>query len=211
VHTSDSFATIPPAIQLVAYHEAGHAVMVRLRGRRVNQIHLQQISTGVHSGMYDGCTDWWLNASPAHWDPSAPYDRLAPDRAHSADIALIFAAGPAAERRRIRMIGADKTLERLGTHDEPELLAACRRLCVPDATDVQIHQVRRAIENLAMTILREPRRWRAVKAIAATLLQELEGTPEHVKLAHERVHSIISHAWKVKNRPDSAQIEPRHG
>jgi hypothetical protein len=198
----------PHPLQAVVYDEAGHAVMARLLGRVVYSIRLQRMSSGPYAGAYNGRTDWGRDSPAREWDARAPYDSLVRSREEYIQaVVLIFAAGKAAERTWYRKTGADEALASFGEKDERELerelLAMYRSQLTLELTSAQLDETKLAIEDLAMRLLSEPRRWRAVEAIATTLLQELQHAPEEVRLEGEQVHAIISQAWRMESLPST--------
>jgi len=67
--------------EVTAYHEAGHAVMVRLFGRSVHKIDLVLNNAGT----YNGYTHWGRDEYFREWDQNIPYDELGLQQRESKD------------------------------------------------------------------------------------------------------------------------------
>ncbi len=169
-------------ITVVAYHEAGHAVMARLMGRRVHDICLLLNVQGT----YNGQTHWGRDEFFREWDSHLPYGELGLQQAEAKNgAALVIASGRAAERLWYRQYGLDEALASFGSSrandDEVELESELFHT-YPRLTPEQLPEAKHTLEELAMRLLGAQLCWQAVEAIAQALVQGV---------AHKGVHLVI--------------------
>jgi hypothetical protein len=169
-------------ITIVAYHEAGHAVMARLMGRRVHEIRLLFNVQGT----YNGQTHWGRDELAREWDPHVPYGELGLQPAEWKNgAALVMVSGRAAERLWYRQPGLDETLASFGASrgndDEVELEGELFHT-YPQLTREQLPEAKHVLEELAMRLLGAQLCWQAVEAIAQALVQGVAHKPHIVHL-----------------------------
>ena len=179
---------------MIAHHEAGHAVMARLIGRSVDKIDLLLIAEGT----YNGYTDWDRYNQFRYFDPNVPYDELKLKQADDdLGVALVYAAGKAAERIWYHQKGWDETLASFGSYGEhnddleleKELLTV-----IPGLKPEQLPQVKQDIVEAAMRRLGLEICWQAVEAVAQALLEGLKQTPERFILddVQKRIANVFA-------------------
>jgi Peptidase M50B-like len=151
--------------ELTAYHEAGHAIMARLFGRRVHSIRLDLNVEGT----YNGRTDWGIDDISRVWDQNIPYDELGLKQAESNNaVVLVIAAGKASETLWFRQRGLDEAIASFGSrgqfNDELELereILARYRGVKPD----EISLGKQAVVELAMKLLGSKVCWQVLEPV----------------------------------------------
>jgi len=183
------------AITVVAYHEAGHAVMARLMGRRVHDICLL---LNVQE-TYNGHTHWGRDELAREWDSHVPYGELGLQQAEAKNgAALVIASGRAAERLWYRQYGLDEALASFGSSkanaDEGELESELFHTYT-QLTAEQLPEAKHTLEELAMRLLSAQICWQAVEAIAQALIQGVAHKPYrfHFYDAQSRIADVFAH------------------
>jgi hypothetical protein len=171
--------------EIIAYHEAGHAVMARLFGRCVEYIKLDSNDEGT----YNGETKWDRDSALRVWDPNIPYDKLKlRQEENEKAVALIFAAGKVAEQMWYRQRSLDETQASYGSrsgifNDERQLEIELELLVkFPWLKSENLPKRKQDIEKSAMQLLGAEICWQAVEAVAQALLEGLKRAQEHVML-----------------------------
>ncbi len=190
------------ANEIIPYHEAGHAVMARLYGINVEYIELYLIVEGTYQGIYFGKTAWDRDRPIHLWDPNIPYNELGLQQGviSNIEVALVYAAGKAAERIWYRQRSLDETLASYGSgrdNDERQL----EEVLTPPSDlsrliPVDLPKRIQEIENKAMQLLEAKICWQAVEAIAQTLLEGLKQTPNNIMLSdvQNRIADVFAQA-----------------
>src|SRR5579872_1824840 len=140
--------------EVTAHHEAGHAVMARLLGRRVGKVSL--VLNEKRS--YNGYTNWDLYEIFREWDCNVPYEDLKLKKEDGIDgIAFIWAAGKASERIWYRKKSLDEKWASFGTgggelNDECQLKKALKGILEADPRRQLLQEMQR-VEETAVHLL----------------------------------------------------------
>src|SRR5258706_10473093 len=200
MNMSVSLSGISQVNETTCYHEAGHAVMARLFGRQVHYIMLLNVEN-----TYNGYTDWGRDEHFRDWDPNIPYDELKlQQRDCEIGVALVFAAGKAAERIWYRRRNLDESLASFGSsggknNDEYQLekeLEGLKHpvLQTPREKLEQIASAKQEIEDLATRLLGHKVCWQVVETIAKEHLKKLQEQPGGVTM--KDVQANIAEVFK---------------
>lgn len=183
--------------EVTAHHEAGHAVMARLLGRRVGKVSLVL----NEKGRYNGYTNWDLYEIFREWDWNVPYEDLKLKKEDDRDgIAFIFAAGKASERIWYRQKSLDEKWASFGTgagelNDEWQLKKAVKGILEADPRRQLLQEMQR-VEETAVRLLVFPTCWQAVEAVAHELLERLKQDRERCTFdkAQARIAEVFAQA-----------------
>jgi hypothetical protein len=172
----------PSPLEVVAHHEAGHAVVARVRGRDVHGIYLRPNVKGT----YNGETPYGDPTLPPDIDPNIPYERMciAPPDGVS-DTRVIMYAGKAAEILLFRQVGVSERLATLGTKDYRQIVASLKG---EKLSWEQFKERLQKLEIYALHIISWPACWSAVEEIAHILVKDLS-------IEGERIHEIVTKAF----------------
>ena len=160
------------------------------------------IVEGTYQGIYFGKTAWDRDRPIHLWDPNIPYNELGLQQGviSNIEVALVYAAGKAAERIWYRQRSLDETLASYGSgrdNDERQL----EEVLTPPSDlsrliPVDLPKRIQEIENKAMQLLEAKICWQAVEAIAQTLIEGLTQTPNNIMLSdvQNRIADVFAQA-----------------
>ena len=183
---------------VVIYHEIGHAVMARLFGRQVLYIRF----TRNIENTYNGATDWGYPLTMLRWwDAKAPYsyERYLKQHYKDDELALIYAAGLAAERLWYRRHQLDEGLASFGlsiTMENDELQLEQELLhpfLAMSNNNERPSRTKETVIETAIQLLGGAQCWHALTLVAQILQERLETEPDVIQI--DDIEEIITGAF----------------